>query len=98
MSVPRPCIEVGCHRFAYKESRCRPCYLAAQMERNRRPERAIYRDPAYRMAVNWGTCHICGGTGADTRDHVISIARGGTNDAENIKPSHRVCNSRKGAK
>jgi 5-methylcytosine-specific restriction endonuclease McrA len=47
-------------------------------------------------------CHICGGvieSRADLEfDHVIPIARGGREAYDNIRPSHMVCNRRKGAK
>lgn len=47
-------------------------------------------------------CHICGGTiesRADLHfDHVIPLAKGGPHIASNIKPSHSLCNRRKGAR
>ena len=47
-------------------------------------------------------CHICGGqieSGKDLEfDHVIPIARGGTESYDNIRPSHLRCNRRKGSK
>ncbi len=33
-------------------------------------------------------CHICGHTGADEVDHVIALARGGSEDASNLRPAH----------
>lgn len=48
------------------------------------------------------TCHICSGgipTVADLHfDHVIPLARGGRHTPANIRPAHRTCNLRKGAK
>jgi 5-methylcytosine-specific restriction endonuclease McrA len=48
------------------------------------------------------TCHICGGSIATTSDlefdHVVPLACGGQHVRQNIKPSHRLCNLRKGAK
>jgi 5-methylcytosine-specific restriction endonuclease McrA len=44
-----------------------------------------------------GRCWICRGP-YDTMDHVIPIARGGTNWASNQRPICTICNSRKGAR
>ena len=50
-------------------------------------------------------CHICGHGGANQVDHVIALARGGTEDASNKRPAHGktpcptcgvVCNQSKG--
>lgn len=47
-------------------------------------------------------CHICGGAIASRDDlhfdHVVPLAKGGSHMEENIKPSHKVCNLRKGDK
>lgn len=47
-------------------------------------------------------CHICGFdilTRSDLHfDHVIPLAKGGAHSFENIRPSHAVCNLRKGAR
>lgn len=60
-----------------------------------RQGREAYRDPAYKAIPVGGVCHLCGLPGADTRDHVVPLAAGGTNDSSNIRPAHRSCNSRK---
>lgn len=45
-----------------------------------------------------GACAYCGRTDAPLcRDHVVPVAKGGTNDIDNIVPACRPCNSRKGA-
>lgn len=59
------------------------------------------------VVERWGNrCHLCekkidlGLSGKDprgfTRDHVIPVSMGGTNDAENIRPAHWICNTRRG--
>lgn len=48
---------------------------------------------------NW-TCHICQKHIARqdiTRDHLIPVAEGGSNEASNIRAAHRLCNSKRGA-
>ena len=69
--------------------------------------RIVPFDYVYRM---WGgTCSICGididlyyrhqhtHALAPTLDHVIPIAKGGSNSIDNLRPAHRVCNGLKGA-
>lgn len=53
-------------------------------------------------------CHICGHPGADAVDHVVALARGGSDvDPTNLRPAHHDvpcatcgerCNRAKGAK
>lgn len=52
-------------------------------------------------------CHICGHPGADEVDHVVALARGGSEHPSNLRPAHGVkpcetcgaqCNRSKGAK
>lgn len=85
---PKPCVEYGCMNLALNgQERC-------HYHHNIR--KAVYRDENYKTALAYGICHICGEDGADTRDHVIPISRGGTNSPANLKPAHRGCNSSKG--
>lgn len=57
------------------------------MERNRRI-----------LAVS-DVCHICGQPGADSVDHVIPLAHGGTEDLSNLRPAHmHPCNRSKSDK
>lgn len=59
-------------------------------------------DYAAILAEHGMVCHICGGeipTLDDLHfDHVIPLARGGLHVPENIRPSHAVCNLRKGVR
>lgn len=41
-------------------------------------------------------CHLCGKPGADTVDHLIPQALGGSHEADNLAPAHRRCNSSRG--
>jgi hypothetical protein len=59
------------------------------------------------VVERWGNrCHLCEKkidlalSGKNPRgftfDHVIPVSMGGTNDAENIRPAHWICNTRRG--
>lgn len=43
-----------------------------------------------------GMCWICGEGGADSVDHVLPRAQGGTDDPDNLKAAHMGCNNRRG--
>jgi 5-methylcytosine-specific restriction endonuclease McrA len=45
-------------------------------------------------------CWLCGQAGADTADHVIplSLAPHLAEEADNLRPAHRGCNSSRGAR
>ena len=52
------------------------------------------------LAEHGMTCHICrepiAGRADLHFDHVIPLAKGGPHHADNIRPSHALCNIRKG--
>ena len=59
-------------------------------------------DPTYRrnratILRDSPPCALCGKPGADTADHIIPYAAGGTHDLENLRPAHHRCNSIAGA-
>jgi 5-methylcytosine-specific restriction endonuclease McrA len=61
-----------------------------------------YKSPQFRHnrlavlnAAGW-RCQICGKP-ANTADHVLPLALGGTHDVSNLRPLCRRCNSRLGA-
>lgn len=45
-----------------------------------------------------GICHLCGKPGADTADHLIPHALGGTMAPSNLKAAHVACNRKRGAR
>ncbi|MCK9497119.1 MAG: HNH endonuclease [Dehalococcoidia bacterium] len=47
------------------------------------------------IARDRGVCHLCSQPGADTADHVVPRARGGSDDEANLKAAHQSCNQRK---
>ena len=50
------------------------------------------------MAKYEGICHICEEPYADAIDHVVPVAKGGSDHPDNLRPAHTSCNSKKGAK
>ncbi|WP_330473815.1 HNH endonuclease [Terrabacter sp. C0L_2] len=74
-----------------------------------RPERRTAFTSTYRLEIHeqsgW-TCHICGydidpdalypSIDAAVVDHVIPLAKGGTNDRTNLASAHSYCNLVKG--
>ena len=101
-TVLRPCLDCG--RLG-QGSRCEPHRLArgrAVDHARGRPSPAergydyTYRTNRARLLATDDVCWICGQRGADTADHLISLAEGGSNDMSNLRPAHRRCNSRRG--
>jgi 5-methylcytosine-specific restriction protein A len=90
--------------------RCPACQAIATRRRNTDPPGrpsaaqrgygAEWRRISARLIAAATHCAICGGefTSADpaTVDHITPKARGGTNDEQNLRVTHRSCNSRRG--
>lgn len=72
------------------------------LEKQRDYNRAYYRDvrgPARQAEmVPPGPCHYCGSTDRLEPDHVVPTSKGGTDDAGNIVPACKPCNSSKQAR
>jgi len=49
------------------------------------------------LYVKGTRCHLCGGSGADTADHVIPRTLGGRDALSNLEPAHQSCNSARGS-
>jgi 5-methylcytosine-specific restriction endonuclease McrA len=44
-------------------------------------------------------CWLCGKPGADSIDHVVPVAKGGSDAISNLRPAHLwPCNQRKGSR
>lgn len=83
--LPRSCRCGGIH---YKGQRCsiQPDIYSYEWQETRK--RILKRDGYI--------CYLCGGPGAQSVDHIIARANGGTNDDSNLAAAHSLCNSRKG--
>src|SRR5438105_2144282 len=98
MSNPIPVLCLGCLQPTVPGPRCSSCEREHQAARNRDPKRRAYADPVYRSVPLAGSCADCGATTDLTRDHVIPLADGGTNDPSNIVIRCRKHNSSKGGR
>lgn len=67
------------------------------------PKRPVHRERRHGkysdaiMDLYDGRCDLCGKDGADTIDHRVPVAWGGSDHPLNLVPAHRSCNSSKGA-
>jgi 5-methylcytosine-specific restriction endonuclease McrA len=48
------------------------------------------------IRVKGTRCHLCGGPGATTADHLVPWSHGGPNTLDNLEPAHHGCNSARG--
>lgn len=58
--------------------------------------RAATEATALTLAEYGTVCHLCRRPGADTADHLIPRASGGTDALDNLRPAHKSCNSARG--
>ena len=87
----KPCLSCGALSY---QSRC-PVHRIVRPSSSARGYGSVWRKTSSRIiARDGGVCSYCGGV-ADTTDHVIPKARGGTDDDSNLVASCRPCNSRK---
>lgn len=52
----------------------------------------------YILRRDRGLCHLCGKPGADSVDHLVPVAHGGTDEVTNLAAAHKACNSSRGAR
>ena len=91
---------------------CGPMCKRAMKLRHMSPRRRAAHVAAMKLRpqvieLYGSVCYLCGDDipggrhylqpDALTIDHVIPVARGGSDDIENLRPAHRACNIRKGA-
>ena len=79
-------------------------FIAASPEHQRREKlkaRDLRASQWWKNQLGRGTCHHCGDRfhpSELTMDHLIPIARGGQSSKNNVVPSCKPCNTRKGYK
>jgi 5-methylcytosine-specific restriction protein A len=90
----RTCLDCGVTIRGGRRTGC-PAHQAVRDRIHNAGSTRVYHDPVYRSIPLVGPCHLCGANPAvdPTRDHVIPIAAGGTNDPANIRIACRSCNS-----
>jgi 5-methylcytosine-specific restriction endonuclease McrA len=77
--------------------RCPSCERAHNQARGSATARGLgaryQRRRPYILARDGYVCGLCGGLGADTVDHIVPRALGGTDDDANLRAAHGRCNS-----
>lgn len=56
------------------------------------------RERNRRILAESDICHICGEPGADSIDHIVALARGGTEHRSNLAPAHHYRPNSQGIK
>jgi len=73
--------------------------LERRKQRKKEYREELDRDTRELVYARYGTtCYLCGKKGAKTIDHIIPIIKGGTHDIKNLRPTHKICNKKKGNK
>lgn len=90
--------------LACSDCRREPCGVCRQVKRAKQRAGAVGYEGPHFTGAEWlalileckGRCLRCGSREPLTVDHVIPLARGGSNAIENIQPLCAVCNGIKG--
>ena len=102
-SAPKPCTHVGCSVLVRDgSSRCpdhkRPAWLPARAAVKRTTGRRLQAQRAALFARE-PLCRVCVARGftvlATQRDHIVSLAEGGTDDDSNVQPLCDDCHREK---
>ena len=92
--MPKPCFKCG--RLTRNVSQCDVCLGAPGRRRGTAAQRGYDRDWQIlsRLARSRSpVCENCGRRDDLTADHIVPLARGGTNTIENVRVLCRSCNS-----
>jgi 5-methylcytosine-specific restriction endonuclease McrA len=82
------CPVPGCPRFAEPFGRC-------DVHGQRMSARPWARRVRAVLRRDRGVCWLCGQAGADTADHVVMWVDGGSDELENLRAAHQLCNLRR---
>ena len=90
MQIPKPCITCG--ELTPVGNRCPRHQAQYDANRNRSPERAKYKEPAYIEYVKDGQCFICGSTEKLQKHHLGETVSDGIKTL--CDPCHRAITNR----
>jgi 5-methylcytosine-specific restriction endonuclease McrA len=82
-----PDLAPSCSRCKHRHLPSLPCWGGRMVAKLR----------ALVFAEHGDRCWLCKAGGADTVDHVLSRAMGGTDSLSNLRPAHGFCNTGRGA-
>jgi 5-methylcytosine-specific restriction endonuclease McrA len=93
--MQRACVNCG-QAFTPHSKSVRHCTACRPANRARQTYDAAYQRNRAIVLAGDPPCRWCGAP-ADTADHLVPVARGGTNEIANLAPACEQCNKRRGA-